>query len=243
MREVTVIIALLLTAESAGAQAQDPRIDQARTEFEQGDAHYESGRYGLAAQEFRRAFDLLAEAGHPRALMVLFNLGRTLEQLPGRESEARAAYRRVIDESPRTSEFENTLQMATVGLRELNARMGSRSSSATVSPIGPIVLGAGGAVLIPGLITVGVAYGQDQDLVARCPARVGCDEALRPEVDATRNLGIAGDVLWIAGAVVALTGLVLTFALQEDGDENETAQLQLHGAPGGAIASLRWRAQ
>ena len=94
--------------------------------------------------------------------------------------------------------------------------------------------------MISGLVMVGVAYGQDQDHIGACPDRVGCDEALRSEVDATRGLAIAGDVVWITGAAIAATGLVLTFVLQE-GASSDRASLELRGSPGGGYASLRWR--
>ena len=109
----------------------------------------------------------------------------------------------------------------------------------TISPVGPIVLGVGGAILISGLVTVGIAFGQDQDLVTRCPSRMGCDEAMRSAVEATRNLGLAGDVLWIAGATIAVAGLVLTLTLTEESDEDEGA-IEVEGVAGGAVASLRW---
>ena len=101
------------------------------------------------------------------------------------------------------------------------------------------LLGAGGAILISGLITIGVAYGQDQNLISRCPDRIGCDETMRAEVAATRNLGLAGDVLWLAGAGIVLLGLVLTFTLEEG--ESEHTEVQVRGVRGGAIASIQGR--
>lgn len=133
-------------------------------------------------------------------------------------------------------------------MADLDARLGSSQppssspeSTGSISPIGPIVMGVGGAALIAGLVLVGVAGAQDADLLERCPDRVGCDESLRQDVEATRSLAVAGDILWIAGAVVAVGGLVLTFALPSD--EQQPVQTAIRGVPGGGLASVSWRLQ
>ena len=112
-----------------------------------------------------------------------------------------------------------------------------------ISPIGPILLAVGGLPLVTGLIVAAVGLSQNQALIDRCPERVGCNEAMRSDVEATRNLGLAGDVLWIAGASVALVGFILTLTLEEGDDDESSAELELRGTPGGGMVALRWRVQ
>lgn len=245
---------ILLLALSGHARAQDgdPRVVEARAHFERGEQHYASSQYALAAQEFQLSHELLRAANHQNAGMVLFNVGRSLQELGGHDAEAREAYAGFLAEAPVNAETQEMIRTAQGHMRELDARLagsGGQGASAApppsrssggISPIGPILLGVGGAALISGLVMVGVAYGQDQDHIGACPERIGCDEALRSDVDATRGLAIAGDVVWIAGAAIAAIGLVLTFVLQE-GASNAEASLDLQGSPEGAYASLRWR--
>lgn len=245
-------IGVALTAAPVRAQEDDPRAEQAREAFERGESSYGEGRYALAAQSFRTAFDLLTEANHPRALMVLFNLGRALEELPGRQGDARAAYQRVLDDAPQTAEFADTRRRAEDGLRELDARAepegedavpientSSASEGGSVSPVGPVLLGVGGAAVLAGVITGGVGFAEGQDLLDRCPTETNCPGELRDDEDAARTLAIAGDVTWIAGAVIAATGLVLTFVLTQSGSGDERAELSLRSTPGGGLVTLQ----
>lgn len=221
-----MILSLLLTVGTAEAQDEDSRVDEARTAFDHGDAHYAAGRYGLAALDFQTAFDLLTEAGHPRALLVLFNLGRTLEHIPGREAEAQAAYRRVIDESPRTPEFESSLQNARVGLRELDARMGSSergpSDGTTASPIGPIVMGIGGATLVAGVIVAGVLAADNDAFFAMCIDGV-CPTGARPAAENVQALATVTDVFLVSGAAIVATGLLLMLLVRHDPEDSPVA--------------------
>ncbi|MEZ4337200.1 MAG: hypothetical protein R3B82_11290 [Sandaracinaceae bacterium] len=99
-----------------------------------------------------------------------------------------------------------------------------------ISPVGPILMAAGGALVVVGLILDGVALGRDGDFEAMCPNRTGCDPALRSQWDETITFAAVGDAMWIGGAVVAATGLVLTFVLTEGGDDSTAA---LSCGPGG----------
>jgi len=172
--------------------------------------------------------------------MVLFNLGRTLERIPGREGEARAAYQRVIGESPATPEFENTIAMATVGLRELDARTGGRGSAgsgnAGVSPVGPIVLAVGGAAAVAGLVLGGLALAREGDLSARCPDDVCADSAENRSLhDEMVLLAGLSDGFVIGGVAVAAAGLVLTLVLVEESDSAVEAAC----TPSGCGVALR----
>lgn len=239
-----VLFALVLGGAlgmAAGAAAQssgedDGRLLEARGLFEQGEAHYEAGRYVLAAEAFQQAFEILTEQNHPRAAMVLINIGASLEEIAGREQEALDAYRRFLEEaSPDNSAAQEQVSRVRGRILELEARQqGLRESEggggdgddegeprdpieggASISPVGPIVLGVGGAALVAGVIAGAFSLGLDSDFRNACDDLSMCPTELRPQYDEMRAVSTAADVLLVAGGIVAAAGLVLTFTLTE----------------------------
>lgn len=174
------------------AQDVEPRVAEARAHFERGEEHYAASRYALAAQEYRRSHELLMAASHPHSAFVLFNVGRSLQELGGRDAEARQAYADFLASAPVTEETQEMIRLAQAHMRELDARLApgsvdaaSASARGDISPVGPIVLGVGGAALLSGLVLVGVAHSRDQEHIASCPGRVDCTPSLRDEVEHT----------------------------------------------------------
>jgi len=217
--------ALILGPFAAAAQDDDPRVTEARRHFELGDEHFEAGRFALAAEEFQRAFGLMREAQHPNAPLVLFNVGRSMEEL-GRDDEARDAYREFLAARPDNDELVDNA-------RERLARLGGDpppppggdSGGGSISPVGPVLMGVGGAALVTGLILGGVGLARDGEVGEACPGRAGCPESARGAYDDAQTLTLAGDILWISGAVIAATGLVLTLVLTDGGDDESSASL------------------
>ncbi len=270
MHRFVYVLALFcapLLAPRALAQDVDEATRlRARRIMEEAQAHEEAERHALAGERFLDLYGVMSEAGLARAPVALWSAGYNLARVPGRGQEASETLRRFLVESAPLSQDQEVAgyraEAATL-IAELDARRAAdpsadlqdpsgdgaageagAGSGGGVSPVGPVVLAVGGAVLVAGLITVGVAFAQDQDLRSRCPSQVGCDPAMADEVDATRALGIAGDVLWIVGAAAAVAGLVLTLTLEDGGDgDAASAALQLRGTPGGAVAALQWRIQ
>lgn len=76
-----------------------------------------------------------------------------------------------------------------------------------VSTIGVIVAAAGGAILIGGAVTGGLAL----SAAGSAPASTGA------QADEARTLALVTDVLLPVGAVAAITGVVLMFVLQDSG--------------------------
>ena len=197
------IVAAALAWASAGAaqQEQDPRVAEARAHFDQGEAHFEHGRYTLAAEEFQRSHELLVAVSHPNAALVLYNVARSLEEIGGREREARAAYVGFLESATVNADTSENVRNAQEHIRELDARLAAHgdgsppSAGSSISPVGPIVLGGGGLVLATGLILGGVALARDGDLAAMCPTLMSCPESLRSQHDETRTLALASDVL------------------------------------------------
>jgi len=257
----TTLLCALALAGPATALAQEDATERTRRILSESEAHHEAGREALAAEGYLQAYEALRELGRSGAPIALWNAGNALAEVPGREQDAITTLRRFLDESTILTDEPQvvTWRSTAVGLiAELEARAphpsghnldepdGSSTETtapetntgASVSPVGPVLLGVGGAVLVPGLILAAVGLSQNQDLINRCPDRVGCDEAMRSDVDATRTLGVVGDVLWIIGTGVAIAGLVLTLTLEEG--DGEAVQAQFRGVQGGGVASLRW---
>lgn len=258
---------------SAGVHAQDDdATERARQLLAEAQAHYEGGRRALAAESYMQLYETLRGAGSERAPIALWNAGEALADVAGREQDAIATLRRFLDESTTLTEDPDVRDWRSEAVSlidELEARVPhetqtadalgepseaaaderpqetpSEEDSTSISPIGPVVLGVGGALLVPGLIIAAVGLVENQGHIDDCPARVDCTPTMPSPADvaATRDLGLVGDVLWIAGAGVAIVGLVLTLTLKESAeDEEASAALEVRGAPGGGVAALQVR--
>ncbi|MGE3449627.1 MAG: hypothetical protein AB7H92_18825 [Microbacteriaceae bacterium] len=249
---LTIVVALVPSL----ARAQDDAArERARALFAEAQAHEDGQRWVLAAQTYRQLYDVMSQAGLPRASVALWTAGSDLARVPGREREASDNLRRFLAESGDLAsdpEIARYRAEAPRLIAELEARAGPSASpttpvdpppqrtdgGATISPVGPILLGVGGAAVVAGIIMGAVAYAQGQTLLERCPTQIGCPSDLRDDEDAARTLAIAGDVTWITGALVAVAGLVLTLVLTDDGGD-ETTELRLESVPGGGVAALR----
>lgn len=241
-------LACLLFAMAPVALAQAPSIDpELRAEGErlqaEALAHVDAERWGLAAETYERVYDIARRAGSPRAPVALWDRGLALMRIPGREAEARASFQRFLDEStPLTedAEIRDWRSTALEHIAELNARIGSdepETSSndpegapaptapdpvptTSVSPAGPIVLGVGGAMLIAGAITGGLALAEHGTITSMCNAEtMRCPPDLQERADDLAALSIATDVLLWGGLAIAATGAILTFVLRDGGSD------------------------
>lgn len=82
--------------------------------------------------------------------------------------------------------------------------------------IGWSVTGLGGAAVIAGVALDLVAAGQRPSEQEACADQAGqllCRSELQSDIESSNTLALAGDVLWIAGSAVAVTGVVLLFTL------------------------------
>lgn len=223
---------------SVAAQSARAAISPARQAFEEGREHFEDRRYGLAAESFLRAYELMRAEGLPNTWMILYNLGTSLDEIPGREQEARDAYAGYLAEAER-SDTEPASRVALVRnrIRELELRIAAMAPSpiaadgdaddevqvapapppepeTTVSPIGPVVLASGGALLLASAITGIVLAVENESLLSSCGGGV-CPASSRGQAEHVQAIGIATDVLWIGGAALAATGLALTLLLRD----------------------------
>ena len=222
------------------ARAQEPAagLESARAAFDQGTAAYERELFTEAEDWFGRAYDEMP-VDHPRRGLILMNIALAIERQGGRERDALAAWR-LFRNAPGEAEVED-IQRADSRIRELAARLERRSMAAADVDrgphiAGPILLAAGGAAVIAGVIVGGISLATDGDLRAACPDAHCADTAANRDLHAeVMLLSNVADALWIGGAVVAATGLVLTFVLTEDSDVSGSAVC----APAGCAVTLR----
>jgi hypothetical protein len=81
-------------------------------------------------------------------------------------------------------------------------------------PAGPILMAVGGAALIAGAITSGLALAADGDLNAMC-VDGRCPPSARGQADSLQTLTIVTDALLVGGGVVAASGLILLLVLED----------------------------
>lgn len=225
--------------------------DSARRVLAEARAHEQEGRLALAGQSYGQLYDVMRGAGFSRSSVALWNRGRVLGSVPGQEREAMSALRRFLEESTlleTAADVREWRSSAVSLIQELELRApaaeldaptegegdavrqgepgaqeAQEAQGGSVSPVGPILLGVGGAVLLAGT-AVGIAVlVQDGDLTAMC-SETRCPPEARGLAADVEALALATDVLVIAGAVIAAAGLVLTLTLS---DEDASARVQV----------------
>jgi len=234
---VSPLCLLLLAPALAHAQSARERAQQA---IEEAQAHAEGGRHALSAQRYMDGYELMREAGMRNAPLVLWNAGDQLSQIPGREQEAIDTIRRFLEESAtladEAAQVRDWRSTALSLLDELEARVSPDESDEEpdrapaereehLSPIGPIVLGAGIAVLGVGGVFGALALVNEGRLTDMCGGDICLDtdehRSLHSEMLTFANVS---DGLLIGGGLVAITGLVLLFALDPETSEDVAPQ-------------------
>lgn len=115
---------------------------------------------------------------------------------------------------------------------------GAGATSQTQSILAYVALGVGGAGLLVGAITGGMAMGKHGDLEEGCPAGQ-CPPEQQDTLDSYRTLGTVSTVGFIAGGVLAATGVVLLLTAPSaessgEGDATVTARF----GPGAVQATV-----
>lgn len=228
----------LVLSIPAGAQAQDddPRIAEARERFEEADAAFESGDYERALQGFEASHRIMVEAGHPNAILVLFNIAASNERIERRQV-ALTQFERFVAEGPADSPLREQAQRRADALRAAIASGGGGSGGGGgISPVGPIIAAVGGAALITGAILGGVALSEGDAATADC-VDSRCPEAARGDIESAQTLANVSDALLFGGLAVAATGVILIFVLQDGGDDDATASAACGPTGCGVIVS------
>lgn len=101
-----------------------------------------------------------------------------------------------------------------------------------------VALGVGGAGLIVGGITGGLAMGKHGDLEESCPDSQ-CPPDQEDTLDSFRTMGTVSTIGFIAGGVFAATGVVLLLTAPS-AEEPEAAEVTARFGPGSVSATVRF---
>ncbi len=214
-REIALALSMMAVALSAPARAQDAeevgsRDAEARSLFDAGMQAYAGGRYDEALRHFQHSYELSGRSG------LLYNIATAAER--SREDEtALRAYEEYLEQEPDTRRREQ-VETRIRALRESIAnRPPPAAPSSSISPVGPILLGVGGAAVVAGVITGFFALGDEGELARLCGGDLCAGTAENRALhDRMLAFALATDVLLVAGGVVAALGLVLTLVLREE---------------------------
>ncbi|MEM9864263.1 MAG: tetratricopeptide repeat protein [Myxococcota bacterium] len=217
------IAALLLAAIPSPVSAQEPAAEgppeEALEFFRSGREHYEAGRYNEARVDLEQALAL-----DPESATLIFNLARIAElqgDLTAAIDYATRFRNMVVGNEEEVARAEATLRRLE-GAREYLALR--ESAAPELEPLAPrvevrergvadgafwAVLGTGGALLLAGAVTGGVAIrrqNEANDLFAASDD----DRQRRADIrDSADQLALTADVFLIGGAAVATSALLL----------------------------------
>jgi tetratricopeptide (TPR) repeat protein len=212
--------------------------EEARVHFRLGTAYYDSGRFAQAAQEFKQAYELSKRAPLLYNLFLAYrdagdvhNAAAALKQYladnPEVEErsklEARLAALEKIIEGQSAQQQQQPAAATTVpATPEQTAAAAQPAQTSQPAPQEPeklkwlpwTLMGAGGALVVAGLITGSLAKGDESDLEKLCPNNK-CPPSKTDEADGLKSSGATkatvSDALWISGAVTAGVGLAFVF--------------------------------
>jgi len=147
-------------------------------------------------------------------------LDQRLIRLEERVAEDEEAARKQAEKKERLEKEEEQLrQQKAMAERttQLEEERKQRAAEDKSQIIGFSLAGVGGAAVIAGVVMDIVAAEQRPDTTEGCVAQSGktlCSNTLQADIEASNTLAIAGDVTWIAGSAIAVTGIVLLFVLR-----------------------------
>jgi hypothetical protein len=233
MRIRTLLACALVTVPTL-AQQPTPQLQEAERIFHQGEVDYEAHRYALAAEEFERAYGLMGT--HPRAFMVLYNVGMSLEELPGREADAIARLEQFLREvNPNDPEARQMIETAQRDLRELRAR--SPAGGAELPLVGMIVAASGIGALVAGAIMGGLVLSTDGQIAGMCTNGV-CPISVRGLAQQRQDFAVATDVLMISGLAISIGGAVVSLIQVLSGPSPRSTTVTAACGPQGCELSL-----
>lgn len=260
-----IVSAALLTAALffSSDRALADTDAEARMLYQAGVAAYDAGRYEETYERFKRAYELSDREA------LLYNIGSAAERAR-MDEEALDAYERFLEAEPDSRlrvRIEAVIERLRRGLAEVEAASTSESLSQKNAPpldeaapiltdasltleedapdtkrgLGPyITIGAGGAVLITGAITLGMGL-SDRTTVER-PAE-GARDWYRDAERAYRRgpaLLTTGIIALLIGAALTAAGVVMAIKRGKNADDDpEAASVEL--SFGGTSLSLHGR--
>ena len=200
--------------------------EQAKRLFDFGAAEYTQGNYEAAIDDWQKSYDLSREP------LIYENLGNAYERL-GKNKQARdalskwrdvapAAERGILDRRIQNLDKRIAREDADEAERQkrdadMKKKLGDQSPAAydtgpDFSIPGVILVSAGGASVIIGVILDGVAAAKrpDADVVCKKSGTSSlCLASAKDDIATSSRLAGVGDAMWIIGGAAAATGVVL----------------------------------
>lgn len=238
---VVAPIAATFVPTEAFAQGEGPCTDQkaAKRDFIKGRLAYRRGDYEEAILKWQDSYAACAKAltlfnignayerlGDLKAALSHFERYQPLAEKHERadlDSRMEGLRTRIAAEDQKTAEQQARDEQARLAeeerLRQQTQGQGTippRRPSKVVPIIAWTAVGVGGAAVVAGVVMDIIANSSRPDEAQACTTagdRLLCRDAQRDDIEKSNTLAIAGDVTWIAGAVVAAAGatvLVLT---------------------------------
>ncbi len=239
-------VAIVLAPAPAPAQPKKPptakpevKNNEAKKLFDDGAASYTQGNYDAAIDSWTKAYEIsrkplifesianayerLGEAKKAREF-----LSKWRDVAPKDEQDLLDARIKNLDarvtrdeelETARKAEAEKAKKAEEERLRKGGSPAGGGSST---SIPGVVLLGVGGAAVAVGVtldIIAGIRRPAADTACATTSAGQICKASSRDAITSSNTLALAGDILWIAGAVAAAGGvtLIVTHKAPKDG--------------------------
>lgn len=221
--------------------AEPSPAERFQTITDEAEAHYGAGRFQEAIDSYLRAYDVVPSPD------ALYNIGYIYETNLRKTDLATDFYRRVVRDPASRADLVKLATGRITSIEAANAVDGVRPKvlegdprtrenpmavGATVSPASEtsvvpwVVTGVGGAAIVAGIVVGLQASNKHDDFVAG----VGGLEGMRSNADSGKSLAIASDVLWIGGAALATTGLLM-WLMEGDDASNPPRAGQVRWSP------------
>jgi tetratricopeptide (TPR) repeat protein len=236
---VTILALTLVLALPAvtAAQADPEQSDRERalSLFQESADHYRVGRFGVAAELLREAYDL-----HPEPLL-LYNLGRALDGM-GEFQEAIQAYRDYVEAVPdaedrgaverRIETLQTYLDSGSGGDTPPPPEGAPGATGPTYADSGPspvpfVIAGVGAAGVGIGVVLGLMAQSRHDDAVAENVHVTAAEKA--EEAD---NLAAGANIAFVAGGILLAVGVAWGVLELTGGGGGEQESLALELGPG-----------
>lgn len=261
MNQLILLGALVLSAvHFSPALAQEDPDEEARSLYNAGASAFQDGRFEVALERWEEAYAL-------RPLPALrYNLATAHDRL-GQLEQARTEYRAYLEALP-DAENANYVERRLTVIEEMIARQSptetptvdppdtdlvvvepdpsmdpleseeSEESSSAPNIGAIVVMSAGGAALIGGVVLAIVAGGRYSDLESACPGGI-CREDQQSDIDSLRTTALTADILMAVGGA-ALIGGVVWMLVGGDDEPEDSASLRFDVGISGASLSGRF---
>lgn len=236
-------------AEGMAAPPDEPSPEddaRARELYRIGDDLYAQGRYEEALASFQEAYDL------SRRTLLLYNIANAQERA-GHWEDAIGTLREYLytvegDERAQIQSRLESLERRVERLRAMQQNPNEQPPAPPppkLSPVGPILLGAGGLMLGAGIAFAVLAGGARDDLDAMCrdaDGRTLCPAEASSAQTRDRAFSISADVALLAAAGLVAAGIIVlvTGGEDEESDDPEAADLDVAAqvSPRGAMVGI-----